>query len=193
MVSLAIVVGPKGRGSNMEAIARACKAGTLKASIACVIAPTETAPALGRATELGLTSTTCPYAPEESYGERLAACFEGCDLICLAGYLRPVPAPLLQAFPERILNIHPSLLPEFGGKGMYGMHVHHAVLEAERSESGCTVHLVNDRYDEGRILVQRPVPVYSTDTAEALAARVLEQEHIAYPEAIQKRIHELGL
>jgi phosphoribosylglycinamide formyltransferase-1 len=99
--------------------------------------------------------------------------------------MRLLPEEVLAAFPNRVLNIHPALLPKFGGKGMYGMHVHEAVVAARETESGCTVHFVNEHYDEGAILHQRRCPVLPDDTPETLAARVLEQEHLAYPEAIQ--------
>ncbi|MFN3683119.1 MAG: formyltransferase family protein, partial [Fimbriimonadaceae bacterium] len=109
-----------------------------------------------------------------------------CTLVCLAGYMRLLPKEVLDSFPNRVLNIHPALLPKFGGKGMYGMRVHEAVLRAGEAESGCTVHLVNERYDEGPIVVQLRCPVLPDDTPETLAARVLELEHRAYPEAVRK-------
>ncbi|MCB9878652.1 MAG: phosphoribosylglycinamide formyltransferase [Planctomycetes bacterium] len=111
------------------------------------------------------------------------------DLVLLAGYLRLLP--VIPEYEGRVLNIHPSLLPEFGGKGMYGEHVHAAVLAAGRAESGCTVHLCNNVYDDGRILVQARVPVLPEDTAPSLAARVFAAEAEAYPAAIAIRWHEL--
>lgn len=184
MRKIGILVGPKGRGSNMAAIHEACRSGRLKAEVALVAAPSADAPALHRAREAGLAVRAIPYDTPD-FGAALADAFGGCDVLCLAGYLRLVPPEVLRAFPDRVLNIHPALLPKFGGKGMYGLRVHQAVIEAGESESGCTVHLVNERYDEGRTLVQRRVPVLPGDTAETLAARVLEQEHLAYPEAIE--------
>ena len=106
------------------------------------------------------------------------------DLVCLAGYLRLLPIP--PDFAGRVLNIHPALLPKFGGKGFYGDRVHRAVLEAGEHESGCTVHLCDNEYDTGPILVQRTVSVRSDDTVETLAARVFEAECEAYPEAIRR-------
>ena len=103
--------------------------------------------------------------------------------ILLAGFLRLLPASVCQAFEGRILNIHPALLPSFGGRGMYGQRVHEAVLHAGASLSGPTIHFVNERYDEGRILAQWPVPVLPGDTAASLGARVLEVEHLLYPAA----------
>jgi phosphoribosylglycinamide formyltransferase-1 len=106
------------------------------------------------------------------------------DVILLAGYLRLVPPAVVARYPRRIVNIHPALLPKFGGKGMYGMNVHRAVIEAGEAESGATVHFVDEEYDRGRILAQRRVPVRAGDTPEDLAARVLEIEHRLYPEAV---------
>lgn len=103
--------------------------------------------------------------------------------ILLAGFLRLLPASVCRAFEGRILNIHPALLPSFGGRGMYGQRVHDAVLRSGARLSGPTIHFVNERYDEGRILAQWPVPVLPGDTAESLGARVLEVEHVLYPAA----------
>jgi phosphoribosylglycinamide formyltransferase-1 len=108
------------------------------------------------------------------------------DLVLLAGYLKLVPREVVERYGGRILNIHPALLPKFGGKGMYGMNVHRAVLEAEEKESGATVHLVDEEYDRGEIVQQRRVPVLPGDTPEALAARVLAVEHQLYPAAVDQ-------
>jgi formyltetrahydrofolate-dependent phosphoribosylglycinamide formyltransferase len=106
------------------------------------------------------------------------------DIVLLAGYLKLVPGPVVTRYRGRILNIHPALLPSFGGHGMYGMRVHRAVLESGAAESGATVHFVDEEYDRGRVLAQRRVPVRAGDTPETLAARVLEVEHRLYPEAV---------
>jgi phosphoribosylglycinamide formyltransferase-1 len=105
------------------------------------------------------------------------------DLVCLAGWLHLVPIP--DDFRHRVLNIHPALLPAFGGKGMYGRHVHEAVLAYGAKVSGCTVHFADNEYDHGPIVLQRVVPVLDDDTPETLAERVFEQECLAYPEAIR--------
>jgi folate-dependent phosphoribosylglycinamide formyltransferase PurN len=107
------------------------------------------------------------------------------QVILLAGYLRLIPNVIVQAFPGRILNIHPALLPAFGGKGMWGRHVHEAVLRSGTRITGPTVHFVSAAYDEGAILAQWPVPVLEGDTAATLAARVLEAEHRLYPRAAE--------
>ncbi len=106
------------------------------------------------------------------------------DLICLAGYMKMIPAEIVRNF--RIINIHPALLPKYGGKGMYGMRVHEAVLEAGERISGATVHQVNEKYDEGKILAQWEVPVKEDDNPETLQKRVLEKEHKLYPDTIAK-------
>jgi phosphoribosylglycinamide formyltransferase 1 len=190
-IRLGILVGPKGRGSNMLAIARACAAGDLHADVGVVICPGPEAPAAERATAEGLPlAYISPKEPD--YGPRLLAALVDarCDWVCLAGYLRLLPGEVLGRFPGRVLNIHPALLPKFGGRGMYGIRVHEAVLEAGEPESGCTVHFVNERYDEGAIILQRTVPVEPGDTPETLAARVLAQEHVAYVAALKRVLGE---
>ncbi len=108
------------------------------------------------------------------------------DLILLAGYMKKVPPAVVAAYPKRILNIHPALLPKFGGEGMYGMHVHQAVIAAGEKESGATVHFVDTDYDTGEIILQRAVPVLPNDTPETLAERVRILEHELYAEALEK-------
>jgi len=110
------------------------------------------------------------------------------DLIVLAGFMRLIPAELVRAFTDRIVNIHPALLPKFGGKGMYGHHVHEAVVAAKETESGITIHLVNERYDEGRILFQAKCPVLADDTPDSLAERIHALEHAHYPQVVEKLI-----
>ena len=114
----------------------------------------------------------------------------GVNFIVLAGFLWKIPSALIRAFPHGLINIHPALLPKYGGKGMYGHHVHEAVIAAHEPESGCTVHVVTENYDEGPIVLQLRCPVESGDSPDTLAARVLELEHRAYPLAIKKVINE---
>ncbi len=182
MHRIGILVGKQGRGSNMLAIHRACQDGRLDARVDIVVAPSEAAPAVHSAREAGLDVRIIPYPEQEV---ELPKALQGLDVVCLAGYMRLLPETVLRAFPNRVLNIHPALLPKFGGKGMYGMHVHEAVVAAGETESGCSVHLVNEQYDEGAVVCQRKVQVHPGDTPQDLAARVLEQEHLAYPEAIR--------
>ena len=110
----------------------------------------------------------------------------GIDLIVLAGFLRLLPKGLVRAFPNAIVNIHPALLPKYGGKGMYGHHVHQAVVDAGETESGMTIHFVNERYDEGQILFQATCPVQPDDDAQTLANRVMALEHEHYPKQLEK-------
>ncbi|MEO7080333.1 MAG: phosphoribosylglycinamide formyltransferase [Flavobacteriales bacterium] len=114
------------------------------------------------------------------------------DLLVLAGFMRLIPEALVQAWPDRILNIHPSLLPKYGGKGMYGDHVHRAVLAAGEKESGITIHLVNERYDEGQVLFQAKCPVMTGDDADALAARIHGLEHAHYPAVVEELVINLS-
>lgn len=186
MHNIGVLVGGRGRGSNLAALARATAVGQLDATISIVISPREDLPAVDTARELGL-KVVVVEPEEQDYGHRLVQVLreEQCELVCLAGYMRLLPDEVLRAYPGRVLNIHPALLPKFGGKGMYGRRVHEAVIAAGEKESGCTVHLVNEVYDDGRILLQMKCPVYENDTAEALAERVLSLEHRAYPAAIK--------
>jgi formyltetrahydrofolate-dependent phosphoribosylglycinamide formyltransferase len=125
------------------------------------------------------------YAKVDAYSEAMARLLDdaGADLVCLAGFLSYWIVP--DRYEGRVLNIHPALLPAFGGKGMYGHHVHEAVLARGCKVSGCTVHFVNNEYDAGPIVVQRAVPAFADDTPDTLAARVFRQECEAYPEAVR--------
>jgi phosphoribosylglycinamide formyltransferase-1 len=187
-IRIAILVSGQGRGSNMAAIIDACQRGEIDGKVVLVIGTRDEAPALQRATEKGVP--TCVISPrnltEEEYAHRLlhALSEAKADLVCLAGYMRLLPTPVVQAYAGRVMNIHPALLPLFGGKGMYGEHVHRAVLESGVKVSGCTVHFVDEHYDTGPIIVQRCVPIEEEDTWETLAARVLAQEHQAYVQAV---------
>lgn len=110
------------------------------------------------------------------------------DYIILAGFMSLIPSELIRAFPNRILNIHPALLPNYGGKGMYGHHVHEAVIKNKETESGISIHYVNEQYDEGRIILQAHCPVFENDTAEHLANRIHKLEHRYYPQCIEQVI-----
>lgn len=166
----------------MVALVRACHTGAVNAEVRVVISPKGDSPGAEAARALDVPVRVCP--PD---GDILAN-LEGCDWICLAGYTRLLPPDVVVGFEHRILNIHPSLLPKFGGQGMYGRHVHEAVLASGDSESGCTVHWVTERYDEGAIILQRTCEIRPDDTVESLAARVLALEHEAYPAALAKVI-----
>ena len=170
-------------GSNMQAIIDACTAGTLAAEPCVVISNNSRSGALARARQENIAAY---HLSERTHGEALGGAIlaamqrHGVEVICLAGYMKKLGAEVLAAYEGRILNIHPSLLPKFGGQGMYGMRVHEAVLAAGARASGATVHLVDEEYDHGRVLAQEKVPVKAEDTPETLQKRVLAAEHRLY-------------
>lgn len=185
MIKYAVLVGSKGRGSNMAALLSGSASGSVPAECALVVSPKAETPAILRAQAFGVKTEVLPYK-SECYGEKLMALLteNQVEIICLAGYMTLLPAGVVEAYRHRILNIHPALLPKFGGKGMYGNFVHEAVLAGGETESGCTVHYVTEEYDEGAPIIQKRCPVLSDDTVETLSARVLDLEHAAYQEAL---------
>jgi phosphoribosylglycinamide formyltransferase-1 len=178
---LAILVS--GRGSNFEAIARNIAAGKLEAEIACVLSNQPEAKALETARSLGLTAISLPSKgiDSDTYAAQVCEALSPLhvDLICLAGFMRRVGQPLLDAYAGRILNIHPSLLPAFPG-----LHVQQQAIDYGVRFSGCTVHFVDAGVDTGAIIAQAVVPVLEDDTEDTLAARILVEEHKIYSEAI---------
>jgi len=185
-----IAVLASGEGTNLQALLDACRGRRIPGEVVLVLSNREGAGALARAQKAGiaaLASRPSDFSSPEAHDAFLAAeCRKArVDLVCLAGYLLKLQAPMLSAFPGRILNIHPALLPAFGGKGMYGMKVHSAVLASGAKFSGCTVHLADAAYDHGPIVLQAAVPVLPDDTPASLAARVRAQEHWIYPEAVK--------
>ena len=172
-----------GRGSNFAAIHDAIRRGDLRATIACVISNVPDAAGLARACEFGLSTVCVPSKGVErtDYDRRLLAALEPFQpaLICLAGFMRVLSSEFIRAYRGRILNIHPALLPSFPG-----LHAQRQALEHGVRVSGCTVHLVDEGVDTGRILMQRAVEVVDGDTEESLSARILEQEHDVYWRAI---------
>lgn len=173
-----------GRGSNLQAIVDAVHAGRLHATIAVVASNRQAAAGLMRAREAGIDAVVIDpksYPDRSEYDRALAALLQArqVDLVCLAGYMRLVGEPLLDAFPSRILNIHPSLLPSFPGLDAQRQALEHGVRV-----SGATVHFVNGELDGGPIVMQAAVPVGDDDTVETLSARILAEEHRIYPEAI---------
>jgi phosphoribosylglycinamide formyltransferase-1 len=178
-------------GSNMQAIIDACKSGKLQASPAVVISNNSNSGAIGRAKTEGvpyyyLSGKTHPGPGELDDAILDAFLRHSVDIVVLAGYMKKLGPKILTHFRGRILNVHPALLPKFGGEGMFGIHVHEAVIAAGEKESGVTIHFVDEQYDTGAILAQTRVPVMPDDTPETLAARVLEQEHILYAETLQR-------
>lgn len=190
-LKIAAMVSGQGRGSNLGALLAACESGEIAGRFTVVIGTRADAPALERARAAGAaTSVVSPRKyPEDDvgYGEALLRILRRyeVDLLCLAGYMRQLPSSVVTAYAERILNVHPALLPLFGGRGMYGENVHRAVLESGMKVSGCTVHFVDEQYDTGPIVVQSAVPVEEDDTPATLAARVITAEHQAYVRAVQ--------
>lgn len=175
-----------GRGSNFLNIAGAIKTGRLTGcEIACVLSNIANAPGLQAARELGMETETIVSkgVPRAEHDAKMIASLlqHGVDLVILAGYMRVLSPEFIRAFPDRILNIHPSLLPSFPG-----LHAQAQALDYGATIAGCTVHFVDEAVDHGIIVLQRAVPVLDEDTAETLAARILAEEHTAYPEAIQR-------
>jgi formyltetrahydrofolate-dependent phosphoribosylglycinamide formyltransferase len=189
-IRIGILLSGKGRGSNMQALIDATRDGRIPGEVALVVSTSPGAPALERAGAAGVPTQLIPapeFATAEALDAALAAAFEAAqvDLICLAGYMRLLTPGFVRRFAGRMMNVHPGLLPAFGGKGFYGKHVHEAVLEVGAKFTGVTVHFVDDEYDHGPIILQRVVAVEEDDTAARLAQRVLAEEHRAYPEAVR--------
>jgi len=174
-----------GRGSNMVALIDACKSQWLEAEVGLVISNIESAPGLGKARDREIETLFISHKgrTREDHDLEMVAAFRqrGVNLVCLAGYMRLVSAELINAYKDRVLNIHPSLLPAFPG-----LDAQRQALEYGAKVSGCTVHIVDEELDHGPIILQRPVEVLENDTVETLSARILEQEHIAYPEAVAR-------
>ena len=175
-----------GRGSNLKAIIDAIERRELDASIAVVISNRADAPGLDHAVNAGIETLVLnhkAYATREEYDRALVAELKNRDvaLVCLAGFMRLLSPVFVDAFPDRILNIHPSLLPKYPG-----LHPQQQALDDRATESGATVHFVNKDLDAGPIVLQQAVPVMPGDTADKLAARILEVEHQLYPRAISK-------
>lgn len=195
-LTVPIAVFASGGGSNFQSLLDH-QSPNNPGRIDLLISDRPTAGALDRAKRAGVATRVIPVSGRslaEVGEETLPLLAElGIQVILLAGYLRLIPPAVVSAFPKRILNIHPALLPAFGGKGMWGHHVHEAVLASGASFSGPTIHFVDEEYDTGSILAQWPVPVLETDTPDTLAARVLAVEHLLYPlaaEALCRAIEE---
>ena len=177
-----VAVFASGSGTNLQALLDACRP-PAPATVALVVSNQATAGALDRARQAGVATQVLK---NPAHGPGLVELLRAhqVDLVVLAGYLKLVPGDVIQAFRDRILNIHPALLPAFGGPGMYGKRVHQAVLASGATVSGATVHVVNEEYDRGPILAQWPVPVEPGDTPETLGVRVLKVEHALLPAVV---------
>ena len=189
---LNIAVFGSGAGSNFRAILTAIQQGNIPdARISLVVSNNSGAGILGiaRANALPAIHLSQKQFPDErSFGDKVLSTLRehGANFIALAGYMKQVPPAVVAAYRNRIVNIHPALLPRFGGPGMYGIRVHEAVLASGETMSGATVHYVDEEYDHGAIVLQQTAPVLPGDTPESLAARVLVVEHQLYPAAIRR-------
>ena len=195
MKRLAVLVS--GSGSNMQSIADSANRGILKglAEVVLVISNNPGAYALERARNENIKAVCMErksFEDEMSFNGAILKELRNAeaDIVCLAGYMRMIGREIICAYRGRMLNIHPALLPKFGGKGMYGHHVHEAVVKSGETKSGATVHFVEEEYDTGEIIVQREVEVFESDTSQDVAKRVLAVEHRIYPEAIKKVIED---
>lgn len=185
-----------GGGSNLQSLIDAVAAGEIQAEIVTVISDKPGVYALERAARHGIPAAVVDHRDYPSRDDFTRAILdrllgEKVDLICLAGFMRILSSFLPETYPQRMLNIHPALLPAFGGKGMYGLRVHEAVLASGAKFSGATVHIVTSETDVGPIVCQEVVPVADDDTPETLARRVLEVEHRIYPRALKLLAEDL--
>jgi phosphoribosylglycinamide formyltransferase-1 len=185
-IRLAVLLS--GSGTTLQNLLDRCADGRLDARVAVVVSSKADAFGLERARRAGVPAHVverkgCTSRAEFSRRILDHARAAGAELVCMAGFLQLLEVP--EEFRNRVMNIHPALLPAFGGKGYHGLHVHQAVLEAGVKVTGCTVHFADNEYDHGPIIAQRAVDVKDDDTPESLAARVFEQECEAYPEAIR--------
>ncbi len=192
--SIAVLIS--GSGTTLVNLAGQAAAGILPVNIAGVISSRPTVAGVQRARQLGLPVEIVErrnFADSVAFSDRLLTVLSrwSPDLVCMAGFLCFWNIP--SQFAGRVVNIHPSLLPKFGGQGMHGLKVHEAVLKAGEKISGCTVHLADNVYDHGPVLLQRTCPVLPHDSPQSLAARVFAEECIAYPQAIRQLLVERGL
>ncbi|TVQ65588.1 MAG: phosphoribosylglycinamide formyltransferase [Balneolaceae bacterium] len=186
-----LVLFASGSGSNFQAVIDAVKTQKLSAEITGLVASREGIGAIDRAVDHNISYTIIQEPDPQKESEKLNELLNQWDpdLIVLAGYLKKIPAFLINRYRNAIINIHPSLLPKFGGHGYYGLRVHQAVIEAGETQTGCTVHYVTEEYDQGAVIRQEIVPVFENDTPESLAKRVLKAEHKLLPEVIAELIN----
>ncbi|MCX8057215.1 MAG: phosphoribosylglycinamide formyltransferase [Ignavibacteria bacterium] len=185
-----IGVFASGRGSNLQAIIDAIEQGELNCEIAFVLSNNSNSGALeiARSKNIPAIHLSEKKYHKENFELSLIDVLENYkpDLIVLAGYMKLVPSMVIERFRNKIINIHPALLPKYGGKGMFGINVHRAVFESNEKESGVTVHVVNEKYDEGKILYQEKIDITDCNSPEEIAQKVLKVEHRVYPQVIQK-------
>lgn len=187
-----ICVFASGKGSNLQAIIDAINSGRLNCRICFVMSNNSDSGALEIARKNNIPAFHLSERKfhKESFEESLLDLLNqfNPDLIVLAGYMKLIPEKVIKKFSNKIINIHPALLPKFGGQGMYGMNVHKAVFEAGEKKSGVTIHIVNEEYDRGKIIFQKEVDISECKSPEEIANRILQVEHQVYPEVIQKII-----
>ena len=192
-----IVVFASGSGTNFQALIDAVESNQVPARIMGLVSNKTGNKALERAHKHGIETVSLAPSSFENYNDYVEVLQKqledwNTDLIVLAGYMIKVPAEIIGKYRGRILNIHPSLLPKYGGKGFYGINVHQAVIENNEKETGCTVHIVTEEYDKGPILAQEKVPVYNSDDPESLSKRVLKKEHELLPKVVAETIKDLN-
>lgn len=185
-----IAVFASGRGSNFEALQKAIERGDLPARVTLLVSNKAEAGALEIARSRNIPAfhiNQQQFPSEDAYVTKLLELLSlhRVELIALAGYLKRIPSSVIERFRNKILNVHPALLPSFGGAGMYGMHVHEAVINSGVKVSGASVHVVDEEYDRGPIVMQKAVEVASDDTLQTLAAKVLRAEHEIFPLALK--------
>lgn len=178
-------------GSNMQAIINSVESGTLDAEIKCLITNNSNSYSIQRAINHNfpyyhISSVKFPNQVDLVNEIKRVLDINGINIIVLAGYMKLLPTEVIEYMNGRVLNIHPALLPKFGGEGMWGMNVHRAVIESGEKESGATIHLVDSQYDRGRILGQKKLLINENETPESLSSRVLELEHQLYSEVLTK-------
>lgn len=185
-----IVIFASGSGTNAENISRFFKQSSL-ASVVHILTNNKNAKVIDRSKNLNINSLVFDRSDFNDKNKVLEFLKKEADLIILAGFLWRIPAHIIEAFPNKIINIHPALLPNYGGKGMYGMNVHNAVVANKESETGITIHYVNEFYDEGTIIFQAKTPVLKTDTPQDVADKIyiLEQKH--FPEVLEDLIKNM--
>lgn len=185
-----IAIFASGNGTNAEAIIKYFRQNPAKGEVSLLLSNKSSALALQRAEKCGVETLTFNSKEFLADPSVILDCLEqrGIKLIVLAGYMQLIPSGFIKRYKDRIVNIHPALLPNFGGKGMYGMNVHRAVIESGAKESGLTIHYVDEQYDKGAVIFQTRVKVEQNDTAESLAQRVMKLEHKHYPEVISQII-----
>lgn len=192
-----IVVFASGSGTNFQSIIDAVENGDIAGRICGLITNKKGIQAIQRAKKHGIDHRYLnppDFSSYSNYVEALQNQLKKWDpqLIALAGYMIKIPPEVIEEYNGQIVNIHPSLLPKYGGKGFYGMNVHQAVIENGETESGCTVHIVTEEYDKGPILGQRKVPVKKSDDPQTLAKRILKEEHKLFPEVIAQLADQLN-